>query len=433
MSAIGAVFHASVSPAGAGLAEWLARLETRHPHSIQLGLERVGRVRDALALQPTFPIITVGGTNGKGSTCAYLHAILTAAGYRVGLYTSPHLLRYNERVRIGMEEAEDAAIVASLEAVESARAGVPLTYFEHATLAAMWLFCRAQVDVAVLEVGLGGRLDAVNLFDSDCAVVTTVDLDHMDYLGPDRERIGFEKAGIFRPGRPAVCADPDPPAALLAHAGAIGAHLLRLGHEIRVEPGESSWLCRIGAAVLPALPLPAMLGRYQLYNAAGALAALRALQARLPVPMQALRAGLASARQPGRFQVIGRQPLRIVDVAHNPQAARALADNLAALPPGGRIFAVLAMLGDKDIGGVIAPLRGRVAVWWAAPLPGPRGAAAETVAAHLAAHGCTASLARDVASAWHAACQQAGPADTIIACGSFLTVAEILDLPSDNG
>jgi dihydrofolate synthase/folylpolyglutamate synthase len=422
-----------VSASGAGLAAWLARLETRHPKRIELGLDRVGQVWAHLGLVPAFPILTVAGTNGKGSTCAYLHAILSAAGYRVGLYTSPHLRRYNERVRIGAEEASDAAIVESLAAVEAARRDVPLTYFEHATLAAMWLFCRAGIDAAVLEVGLGGRLDAVNLFDADCAVVTAVDLDHMDYLGPDREAIGLEKAGIFRSGRPAVCSDPRPPASLVAQAGSIGADLSRLGRDIRVEASGATWLCRVGAAVFPALPLPGLHGRYQLDNAAGALAALHALRQRLPVPIAAIRTGLATARQPGRFQVIGREPLRILDVAHNPHAARALASNLAELPPNGRVIAVLAMLADKDIAGVVAALGERVAAWRLAPLRVPRGATAEALAGHLAAAGGEVRLYPDVASAWLAACQEAGPADTILAFGSFYTVAEILGLQRDDG
>lgn len=417
----------------AGLADWLALLETRHPKSIELGLDRVGRVRDALGLQPGFPIITVGGTNGKGSTCACLHAILGAAGYRVGLYTSPHLLRYNERVRIGADMADDTAIVASLEAVEAARDGVPLTYFEHATLAAMWLFCREAVDVVVLEVGLGGRLDAVNLFDADCAVVTAVDLDHMDYLGTDRDSIGFEKAGIYRAGRPAICTDRNPPARLLAHARDIKAQLQCLGEDISIDLSEHSWLCRVGSTVFPALPLPALRGRYQLDNAAGALAVLHAVREQLPVPMQAVRAGLATASQPGRFQVLGQAPLRILDVAHNPHAARALAENLRGLPPTGKVHAVLAMLADKDIQGVVTALRGQVDAWHVASLPVPRGAPAAMLAAQLAELGEAASVHPDVASAWQVACQESGPADTIIAFGSFYTVADILDIYRNDG
>lgn len=426
-----------MTPAGGAAAPgdlpaWLARLEARHPKTIELGLERVGQVWRRLGGTPAFPIVTVGGTNGKGSVCAYLEAILGAAGYKVGRYTSPHLVRFNERIRVAGQEAADADIVAALAAVEAVRGEVSLTYFEHTTLAALWLFQREGVEAAVLEVGLGGRLDAVNLFDADCAVVTPVDLDHMDYLGPDREAIGFEKAGIFRPGRPAVCADPEPPASLLRHAEAIGARLLRLGRDILVEAGAADWLCRVDGRVYPALPRPAMPGRHQLANAAAAIAALDVLRERLPVAMAALRAGLAGARMPGRFQVVGLTPLRILDVGHNPHAARALAANLADLPPGGRRLAVLAMLADKDADGVIAPLAGTVDHWYVAGLAGPRGRPAADLAARLAARGLAHTACPDVAAAWRAACQAAGPADTITAFGSFHTVAEVMALIPGN-
>lgn len=408
------------------LPEWLARLETRHPKTIELGLERVGRVWQRLGQQQPFPVITVGGTNGKGSVSAYLEAMLSEAGYRVGLYTSPHILRFNERIRVAGCEAGDADIVMALEAVEAARGDDSLTYFEHTTLAAMSLFQRQDIEVAVLEVGLGGRLDAVNLFDADCAVVTQVDLDHMDYLGPDRETIGYEKAGIFRPGRPAVCADTAPPASLLTHAAAIGAGLRRIGRDFVAERGDNGWLCRVGERVYAALPLPAMAGRHQIDNAAAAVAAIDAVRAILPVPMAAMRAGLARARVPGRFQVVGQAPLRILDVAHNPHAARALAASLADLPPVGRKLAVFAMLADKDASGVIEPLAGIVDCWYLAGLDGPRGRSVEALAAEFAGRGLTCVACPDVATAWSAACQAAGPADTIAAFGSFHTVAEVM-------
>ncbi len=408
------------------LSGWLALLETRHPKAIDLGLERVEAVGARLGLAPDFPLITVGGTNGKGSACAYLESILAAAGYRVGCYTSPHLLRYNERVRIARREAADADLVAAFRAVEAARGETPLTYFEQGTLAAMWLFRREGIDVAVLEVGLGGRLDAVNVWDADCAVVTSVDLDHQEYLGPDRESIGFEKAGIFRAGRPAVCADPAPPASLLAHADRIGAPLLRLGREIRVEPGEGTWQCRVSGVVYEALPYPGMPGRHQLDNASAALAALWALRGRLPVAPEAMRRGLESARQPGRFQIVGTRPNRILDVAHNPHAARTLAMNLKGLAGEGRVHAVFAMLGDKDIASVIDELKGVVARWHAAGLDVPRGADGQALGRLLEAAGVDYSLYPDVASAWRAACEAAGAADTIAAFGSFHTVAKVL-------
>jgi dihydrofolate synthase/folylpolyglutamate synthase len=422
-----------VNSTATGLADWLALLERRHADPIQLGLERVAQVRERMRLRPDFPLLSIAGTNGKGSTCAYLHAILGAAGYRVGLYTSPHLLRYNERVRVGPDCVDDAEIVASLEAVEAARGDTPLTYFEHATLAAMAHFCRAEVDVAVLEVGLGGRLDAVNLFDADCAVVTAVDLDHMAYLGTDRETIAFEKAGIFRAARPAICSDRDPPGSLIEHAHRLEAPLWRLGADFTVELAEPGWLCRVGESVYPALPKPALRGRFQLDNAAGAIAALHALRARLPVTLAAMRAGIAGASQPGRFQIIGQQPLRVLDVAHNPHAARALAGTLAELPRPGRTLAVLAMLADKDIEAVVAAMRERVDAWYLAPLPPPRGAPVQHLAEVLARHGRVGRIHADVHSAWRAACQEAGPADTIIAFGSFLTVADILELQRNDG
>jgi dihydrofolate synthase/folylpolyglutamate synthase len=411
------------------LPEWLARLESRHPKAIDLGLERVGRVWTRLAGKPAFPIITVGGTNGKGSVCAYLEAMLAEAGYKAGRYTSPHILRFNERIRIAGVEACDADIAAALDAVESVRGEVSLTYFEHTTLAAMWLFMRRDIEVAVLEVGLGGRLDAVNLFDADCSVVTPVDLDHMEFLGPDRESIGFEKAGIFRPGRPAVCSDPEPPASLLRHAKAISADLACIGHQFRYERGDGNWLCRVGERAYPALPMPGMAGAHQLGNAAAAIAALDALRMRLPVSVAAIRTGLAQARMPGRFEVLGVAPLRVVDVAHNPHAARALAASLANVP--GRRLAVFAMLADKDPDSVIDHLAGTFAHWHLAGLSGPRGRPVGPLASLLAARGLPFTAHADVATAWQAACQSAGPADTITAFGSFHTVAEVVALTQD--
>jgi len=408
------------------LAAWLRLLESRQGQAIMLGLERVALLRDRLGIFPSCPIITVGGTNGKGSTCAYLESALAAAGYRVGCYTSPHLLRYNERVRVDGAEATDAELCAAFAAVEAARGDTPLTYFEQGTLAALWLFQRAGVEVMVLEVGLGGRLDAVNAWEADCAVVTSVDLDHQQFLGDTREAIGFEKAGIYRAGRPAICGDPAPPLSLRRHAEAIGARWLCLNESIQVKLDDAGWTCRVEGRSFPALPRPALPGRHQYANAACAVAALDSLRARLPVAVNALRQGLAVARPPGRFHIVGRQPLRILDVAHNPHAARALADNLADLPPGGHVLAVFAMLADKDVEGVIAPLLGRVDQWHVAGLAGPRGLAGTDLRARLRAMGADVSLHDDVAQAWHHACRQAEPADTILAFGSFHTVAEVL-------
>ena len=408
------------------LPEWLACLEARQPGRIALGLDRVRQVWTRLGIVPSFTAITVAGTNGKGSVCAYLEAILAAAGYRVGTYTSPHLLRFNERMRVDGAPAGDQEIADALAQVEAARDGVELTYFEHTTLAALVLFQARDVEVAVLEVGLGGRLDAVNLIDADCAVITQIDIDHVEYLGPDREAIGFEKAGIFRAGRPAICADRAPPARLLDHACALGVELRLSGRDYRIEPGDADWTCRVGARVYPALPRPALLGRHQLDNAAAALSALDALRTRLPVPLAALRAGLRQASQPGRFQIIGHAPLRVLDVAHNPHAARALAGALAELPPGGRRIAVFGLLADKDAEGVLDALAGRIDHWYVAGLPGPRGRPAVDLAGRLERRGWPYTPVATVIEAWRAACQAACPADTITAFGSFHTVAEIL-------
>lgn len=416
----------AVPPASASLSDWLAYLEARNREPIVLGLDRVRAVRAALGLDPAFPIVTVGGTNGKGSTCAFLEAILLAAGYRTGCYTSPHLLRFNERIRVGGTEATDTDIVDTLARVEAARRDIPLTYFEQGTLAAMLLFQRAGVDVAVLEVGLGGRLDAVNVWDADCALVTSVDLDHQQFLGNDRESIGFEKAGIFRAGRPAICGDLQPPESLLKHARKLDAPLRRLGADIRVEIQEGHWACRVADAAFPALPRPAMAGAHQYGNAACALAALYSLRERLPVSMAAIRQGVAGARQPGRFQVVGHAPLRILDVAHNPHAAQALAANLADLPPTGRVFAVFSLLADKDLEGVVVPLRGRVAHWHVAGLDVPRGLSGEALQSRLSALGCAATRHASIAEAWRTACLRAEPADTILTFGSFHTVAGVL-------
>jgi dihydrofolate synthase/folylpolyglutamate synthase len=409
-----------------GLPDWLALLETRHPQTIQLGLERVGRVWSALGTTFDFPVITVAGTNGKGSVCAYLDGILTAAGYRVGLYSSPHILRFNERVCILGEEVQDEPIARALAVVEQARGDTPLTYFEHATLAAMWLFCKEKVDVAVLEVGLGGRLDAVNLFDADCAVVTPVDLDHMDYLGADREAIGYEKAGIFRWHRPVVCGDSNPPASLIARGQALAVSWLCLGNDIHIERHENDWLCRVGGCVFPTLPNPAMTGDYQHENAATAIAALHSLKKKLPVKIAAIRQGVAKTRLPGRFQIIDSQPLRILDVAHNPHAARALAGNLAALPRQGRRLAVFAMLADKDAEAVIDALKAQIDHWYLSGLSGSRGRTAAQLANVLQDRDLSLSVHDNVAAAWQAACQEAKAADTIAAFGSFHTVAEVM-------
>jgi dihydrofolate synthase/folylpolyglutamate synthase len=407
------------------LADWLSHLESLHPKTIALGLDRVAQVKLRLNLSPDFPVIVVGGTNGKGSVCAMLEAILQAAGYRVGCYTSPHLLRYNERVRIAGQQADDAELCASFAAIECARGDIELTYFEFGTLAAMQCFVSHGVEVAVLEVGLGGRLDAVNVFDADCAVVTSVDIDHVDYLGDNREAIGYEKAGIFRPGRVAVCGERDAPASLVRHARDIGAELWRIGVDFGFTAEPQQWRYQGPVRARDALPHPALRGGYQLGNASCVLAVLDALHERLPVGMQAVRQGLLAARVAGRFQCIPGKPELILDVAHNPHAARALASNLAAMPPA-RVWAVCAMLGDKDMAGVVEALAGRVSVWLVAGLPGPRGNDGSELAALLRERGAEVHRFENVTDAISHASNAADGNDRIAVFGSFFTVAEAL-------
>jgi dihydrofolate synthase/folylpolyglutamate synthase len=410
------------------LAQWLEYLEQLHPQVIAMGLERVSRVARALGISPGFAIITVGGTNGKGSCCAMLEAMLQHGGYRVGCYTSPHILRYNERVRMEGAAANDDTLCAAFARIEAARGETLLTYFEFGTLAAMLAFVAAKVDVAILEVGLGGRLDAVNAFDADCALVASIDLDHQEYLGDTREAIGLEKAGIFRRGRPAICADAQPPATLAGYAREIGAELLLIGRDFGYVADPTQWRYWGPGGARHGLPHPALRGAYQLGNAAACVTALDGLRERLPVAAQDVRSGLLLAELPARFQVLPGRPQVILDVAHNPHAARALAVNLGSLPPTGKTIAVFAMLKDKDIAGVVGAVKDRVTHWLIADAQGARGAGIDQLAAALAHAGVTAPVAQfpAVALAWHAACEMAADNDKIIVFGSFLTVAAVM-------
>jgi dihydrofolate synthase / folylpolyglutamate synthase len=398
------------------LAEWLAFIERQHPSTIALGLERVAEVLGRMNLRLQFPVITVGGTNGKGSTCAMLEAILRAGGRRTGLYTSPHLVDYNERVRIAGQQADDALLCASFEAVESARGDTALTYFEFGTLAVFQAFSQEGIEIAILEVGLGGRLDAVNALDADCAVLTSVGIDHVDYLGADRESIGREKAGIFRPGRPAVVADPDPPRSVLAAPG----DKLLLGRDFGFQSQHNQWTYWGPQGRRSALAYPALRGGMQLRNASAALCALDAL--RLPLAMQEVRRGLAEVELPARFQILPGRPQVILDVAHNVEAAKVLADNLAASGFAPETIAVCGMLRDKDIAGVLRALAPRVTRWHLASLPGPRGAGAEELEKHV--DGAAQKFASP-AQAFEAAQALAGEGDKIVVFGSFLTVGEV--------
>jgi dihydrofolate synthase/folylpolyglutamate synthase len=410
------------------LADWLTYLESLHPKTIALGLERVAQVKQRLNLQPDFPVIVVGGTNGKGSVCAMLESILHAAGYRVGCYTSPHLLHYNERVRIEKKQASDAELCASFAQIEQVRGDIPLTYFEFGTLAAMQCFIAHNVDVVILEVGLGGRLDAVNAFDNDCAVIASVDIDHTDYLGETREQIAFEKAGIFRAGRVAICADADAPLAMAEHAEKIGAQLWRIGSEFSFTPHQGQWNYRSKVNTRNALPYPALRGAFQLHNASAALAALDVLKERLPVSMDAVRRGLGEVQLAGRFQFVPGKPTLILDVAHNPHAARSLAQNLAGLPPCPYTYAVFAMLKDKDMMGVVAALDPHIDTWLAAGIDTPRGATPEKLEQVL--QQCRVrgeiKICKNISDALRYAYNAAGENDRIIAFGSFYTVAEVM-------
>jgi dihydrofolate synthase/folylpolyglutamate synthase len=419
---------------------WLEHLETAHPVGIDMGLSRISRVRDALDLRFDCPVITVGGTNGKGSTCAILETILLRAGYRVGCHTSPHLLTFNERARINGADATDAELLEHFEAVEKARVSmdepVSLTYFEFTTLAIMRLFASRGLDAVILEVGLGGRLDAVNIIDTDCAIVTSIDIDHTEYLGDTREKIGFEKAGIFRSGKPAVCGDPSPPQSLIDHANAIGADLWLVGRDFRYEAqagNERQQWSYIGRTQRrSALAYPALRGANQLINTAAALAALEALRDRIPVSAQDIRLGLANVELPGRFQVLPGKPQVIYDVAHNPHAAAVLAQNLGNMGFFPYTYAVFGAMRDKDIEGVVNHLKGEIDHWNVTSLPTSRGATTEVLARTLRDAGVNDSADSSVttfmtpADAFQDALKRASENDRILVFGSFYTVAGVM-------
>ena len=414
------------------LSDWLTHIERLHAQPIALGLERVLLVKRALGIRQGVPVITVGGTNGKGSTCAMLERILHCAGYRVGLYTSPHLLTYNERVRIGGFPATDEMLCESFAKVEAARGDIPLTYFEFGTLAAWQAFTVAEVEAVILEVGLGGRLDAVNVFDADCAIVASVGLDHMEYLGDTRELIGFEKAGIFRPCLPAIVGDAQPPCSLLEHARTIDADLQVLGEDFGYIVGQGQWTYWGRRGRRGGLAYPALRGAIQLANASTAIAGLEALAGRLPVSMQDIRRGLIEVELAGRFQVLPGRPTVVLDVAHNPQAAGVLADNLGGMAFHPETWAVFGMLADKDVTGVIERIKGRIDRWFVTSLPGQRGMSGKALAGRLAEHGIHAEAYCDSpADAYRAARERVGENDRIVAFGSFLTVAGVLHAIDD--
>ncbi len=447
----------AVPAAGSSLADWLAYIEGIHHKPIDMGLERVRRVADAMGLVANATVITVAGTNGKGSTCAMLESILMQAGYRVGMYTSPHLIHFNERARVNGELASDSDLIESIAHVEQARQSLPaheasLTYFEITTLAIMYLFQRRQLDVWVLEVGLGGRLDAVNIIDADCAILTSVDLDHMEFLGPDRESIGREKAGIFRARRPAIVSDPSPPASVIEYAHHIGADLWLFGRDFNYSGDKQQWGYGGREQRRNALAYPALRGTNQLLNASAALAALESLRDRLAVPAQSVRQGLLLVEWPGRFQVLPGQPTIVLDAAHNPHAAGHLRQNLDNMGFFPYTHAVFGMLADKDVGAVVDHLKDRVDHWHLVSTPGPRGLTAQALAQQLAERGVQgaafdwAGVAKSkagggialkapdrsvqtydtITQAFDIACGGAEANDRILVFGSFLTVSAVM-------
>jgi dihydrofolate synthase/folylpolyglutamate synthase len=413
------------------LQDWLAHCERLHPKTIELGLERSRTVADRMGLRFDCPVITVAGTNGKGSTCAMLEAIVQQAGYRSGVYTSPHLVHFEERCRIHGETVKAGELIPHFERVEQARQDISLSYFEFTTLAIMSLMAASNLDVAILEVGLGGRLDMVNIIDTDCAVITSIDLDHMDYLGPDRESIGREKAGIMRTGKPAIVGDPMPPQSVIDRAVEIGADLWTLGRDFNFSGDKQQWGWAGRGRRYAGLAYPALRGANQLINASGVLAALESLRDKLPVTAQAVRNGLALVELPGRFQIVPGQPALVLDVAHNPHSVAALAANLDAMGFYPTTHAVFGAMADKDLGPMLKKMGPLVDRWYFTDLPTPR---AQT-AANLQAQWQAEETRRDVAASTHsapmeafnAAVAAADPADRIVVFGSFYTVGGVLE------
>lgn len=418
------------------LHDWLVYLESAHPVGIDMGLARVSRVRDALGLKFKQPVFTVAGTNGKGSTCAMLESILSSASYKVACHTSPHFLKFNERARIQGEMVSDELLLEHFRSVEQARSSLPdapsLTYFEFTTLAILHLFSKSDVDVVILEVGLGGRLDAVNMIDADCAIVTSIDIDHAEYLGNTREKIAFEKAGIFRSGKPAICADPLPPRSLIEHAQAIGANLWLFGQDFNYQGDKQQWGWAGRGKRFSGLSYPALRGANQLLNAAGVIAALCAMRDVLPVSAQDIRQGLAWVELPGRFQVLPGRPTVVLDVAHNPHACAALHQNLEHMGFHPFTHAVVGMMADKDIAQNLQALMTSVDHWYCCDLPTPRAASAAQLTKTLGVLGFEEradSKVKEFASpaeAYEAALKNAGEGDRIVVFGSFYTVAGVM-------
>ena len=416
------------------LLDWLAHCERLHPKTIDMTLARVERVRDRLGLRFDAPVVTVAGTNGKGSTCAMLESIALQAGYRVGLYIKPHFLDFEERCRVGGAPVAAESLLPHFEAVEAARDGLALTYFEFTTLAILRRLASEPLDLVILEVGLGGRLDAVNAIDPDVSVITSIDLDHMEYLGPDRESIGREKAGILRPGRAAVCADPMPPASIADQARLLGADLRQAGHDFSFEGDRQQWRWQGRTKRYAGLAYPALRGANQLLNAAGVLAAFEALADRLPISAQAVRSGLALVDLPGRFQVLPGQPAVVLDVAHNPHAVATLAQNLDQMGFSPRTHAVFGAMGDKALDEVLSRIAPWIDHWHFCDLPTPRASSAADLVARFERLRVVLKTPESVLVSQHAnpwlayesARSLSEPADRIVVFGSFFTVGGVM-------
>ena len=414
------------------LTDWLGYIESIHPSTIDLTLERIKIVIERLNLDISFPVLTVGGTNGKGSTCSILESIYREAGYKVACYTSPHFLNFNERIKIQALAVSDEVICEAFSRIESAREGVTLTYFEYGTIAAMIIFSEAHVDVAILEVGLGGRLDAVNVFDADCAIVTTVDLDHMDYLGHTREAIGFEKAGIYRTEKTSICGDFDPPQSLIKHAELIHADLKIIGKDFGYEAHHDSFDFLIDSTFVMNLPLPKLQGDFQLANATNALMAVKAMEDKLPLTEISIQKGITLTLLPGRFQEVKKMPSLILDVAHNPQAARSLSHNLKTHVVPGKTIAVFSILKDKDIFGVINELNLDIDDWFIAEIQNERAASIENISNTIQKINPSAHIEafKNIQEAYQFASKEVTRNDRIIVFGSFFTVADIMKIIS---
>ncbi len=416
----------------ATLSEWLSRCEQLHPKEIDLTLERVAAVAKRLNLGFEVPVISVAGTNGKGSTCAMLEAVALQAGYRVGHYSKPHLVHFEERCRINGQMVAANDLLPQFEAVELARGDTTLTYFEFTTLAIARLLSQAPLDLVILEVGLGGRLDAVNVVDADCAIITSIDLDHTEFLGPDRESIGHEKAHIMRPGKPAIVSDPLPPTSVLAHAQKIGADLWRVGVDFNCSGDKQQWAWGGRTRRYSGLAYPALRGANQLLNAAGVLAAFEALKDRVPITAQAVRAGFALVDLPGRFQIVPGQPTLVLDVAHNPHAVAALAQNLDQMGFFPRTHVVFGAMADKDLANLLTRMAPLVDHWVFCDLPTTRAASARNLAAlyqglSLKGPGPVVIDCCDSPQvALQTAVKSADPADRIVVFGSFYTVGGVL-------